>query len=279
MNKVHDTFQEVTPIQTLKSLFSKAQMNLRQFGDAKWELVAADLERDRPSMTGHGIPMRGFLSDWAGGGKGQFLDELLEHSCSLKFRRFVGGFTWKLLANVKFYSGPACVLAMAKAALTAPESFLQRGGSRLFNSADIDAISASKKHQCIEAVAMFTTAKEFLQQVGSLTKVQKTMLIGDLEVRAVMAIHGKKSRSRKTYESLHAVGQAFLHDLYALVPSTRTLEPPWKLEEKKDCSPKVSQLREFTEKGLGLVEVKKLGFTEGATVELKDGPAMMIKGK
>ncbi|CAK0896496.1 unnamed protein product, partial [Prorocentrum cordatum] len=74
---VHDTFQENTPAQTLKGMFSRAQMNMKLYdGDAKWDLIAADLERDSPSYAGQGKAMCDFIRNWAGGADGQFLDEL-----------------------------------------------------------------------------------------------------------------------------------------------------------------------------------------------------------
>eukprot|EP00959_Pyramimonas_sp_CCMP1952_P000064 1092-Pyramimonas_sp.AAC.1 len=51
-----------------------------------------------------------------------------------------------------------------------------------------------------------------------------------MQVRAVMTIHAKKARGRRHFESLDAIKQQFLLDLYNVNSAFKEVEPPWKLD-------------------------------------------------
>eukprot|EP00959_Pyramimonas_sp_CCMP1952_P326139 6826587-Pyramimonas_sp.AAC.1 len=94
---------------------------------------------------------------------------------------------------------PEYPTAVLKACLTAPDNCTTNGVANLIHSDDVKKCSDTLKPQVIEAVQYWRYAKEWINGPladSNLTRSDKLTLLGNLEVRCVMAIHNKKSRSK-----------------------------------------------------------------------------------
>eukprot|EP00959_Pyramimonas_sp_CCMP1952_P040480 846522-Pyramimonas_sp.AAC.1 len=98
--------------------------------------------------------------------------------------------------------------------ITCPDEYVQSGFGKLLNGGDVSNITEKYKQMCLDAVSMFKSAKQYLSTAPNLPKGSIAKLTSGMEVRAVMFIFSKKSRTRKTFASLGETQQALLADLY-----------------------------------------------------------------
>ena len=208
-------------------MFNVARARIQDGVDPRWDLIAADVIVDRPSMKEYAKDMCTYVKNWAGGESGQYLRDLIDFAASLEYRREVSPTTWKLLSDIKLLEGPAYVTACLKATLVAPECYLKDGLAKLLNGSDTADISGKKRQMCIEACNMFKRADEHLNSLPELDRASRVKLASDMQIRSVMMIHGKKAKGRKFFESLDAIKQQYLTDLYNLSASFKDACPPW----------------------------------------------------
>ena len=88
----------------------------------------------------------------------------------------------------------------------------------LFSAADFSSLGQTGKNRAMacEAHTLMTQATTFLQAYARLTEdVQKT-LVSTLEVRCVMFVHQKKATSRKEFQSMKEIADAFYQEALKL---------------------------------------------------------------
>ena len=121
------------------------------------------------------------------------------------------------------------------------------------------------------------SAKLYAGAIG-LNHQQRVKICGELEVRAVMHVHGKKAKGRKIFSSLAEIAQGFLTEALPLADPSKvgSVPVPWKVDAAASSSASsvasgasVSHqpMRQFDGTSMGVQDIEKLGYKVGATVE------------
>ncbi|CAK0822744.1 unnamed protein product, partial [Prorocentrum cordatum] len=267
MNKSHKATQEVTFVSTLMQIFNIAKLRTACNAEIDWDQIARDVAEDRPKLANVAHYLCKYVQNWAGGDTGHLLADLNDFWSSLTLRREVHEVTWKLMSDLSFLEGPDYVNALMKAIVTAPESFCSNGYSKLINGGDVADINGKKRIECVTACLCFEHARAYLDQISMLTQAEKVKVLGDFQIRTVCTIHGKKAKTRKNYDNIEAVKQAFLLDVSAIIGTAAmaSIRPPWEFKPKQ-VAEESTGLRQFDGKGLNMTALQQLGFGIGSKV-------------
>eukprot|EP00959_Pyramimonas_sp_CCMP1952_P059285 1238088-Pyramimonas_sp.AAC.1 len=86
-----------------------------------------------------------YVEHYSGGDPPCFLDEVAAFVKTLgENYRDVAGQTFQCLGDAPFTDGPEWITACLKASLSCPENFLRDGQSRMWTSADMQALQGGK---------------------------------------------------------------------------------------------------------------------------------------
>ncbi|CAK0864850.1 unnamed protein product, partial [Prorocentrum cordatum] len=222
----HGAHRAQSKVQTLLQVHAKALRNKQLHGDSKWELVARDIERARPFLSGQIRQMTGVAQNYSGGGQPTFLHEPKHYAKTLDTVRDVGGTTFAVLGFAKLHQVPKLVIAMMKASMRAPEQHLRGNGVRLFTSPDAAAAESGKiRTVAFDAVGERAAAHHLKTRNVTDCHVE-AKLIGDLGAKLVMHVFGKKARGRPTHASVGAIMREFVVDLKRSWPSAAGTPDP-----------------------------------------------------
>ncbi|CAK0899454.1 unnamed protein product [Prorocentrum cordatum] len=204
--------------------------------------VTTAVEKTSPHLSGHVRDMCDFVEQYSGGSDTpHFLTDLETWAKTRQVSKDVEGRRFKMLAKIPFKQGPEYVVGMLKAMVASPDAFVRGGVSRLLTSSDCDAVTTTKKAQCLRAASYIKSGKAWLESsVPELGSHQVAKLIGDFQIRLVMHVHGKKAKGWTIYKSVDEVASAMLDDVFAISPQAQWTHLPWtyipkspKADEKK----------------------------------------------
>ncbi|CAK0908594.1 unnamed protein product [Prorocentrum cordatum] len=270
-NAKHGTERQQTQIQLLCQIHQMAIANYQKHGDSRWDYIAREVNKV-PSAKGIAIDLCAYVRQWSGGSTAPFLAELKEFASSLTVRREIKGPVWRALASLEFSQGAEYVTSCVKAMMCSPDHFTRDGESTLLASSDIQTIIGKNKVKCIEAACMARAAAAFVKAFPEIPKSDRVKLVASMETRAVMSIHGKKSRCRQHYDTLKGVQVMFLQELYQLHPSARSMDPPFSVDgasrvQAMDSNASASGMREFAGASISVDGAKAMGYTVGCILK------------
>ncbi|CAK0817738.1 unnamed protein product, partial [Prorocentrum cordatum] len=263
LNAVHGAERQKTQIQALMAIHSKAVQNYKRTGSYRWSAIAKQMERSNPHLDYGAAALR------------------LRRSVE----RTVSSQTVKFLADLEYASGPEWPLAILKASLVAPDSYVDNGASKLVSSSDIGSVHGSNKASVAKFVTMCRAAKKWVADLLRRDDVCEracdlNKALGDFEVRSVMTILGKKARSRLSFNTIDEVGSEFIATVLAASPTVGKVAPPWdyvqaapKASASKAASKTEAAMGTFVQGQLDKDTIAQQGFevgreVDGATVKL-----------
>ena len=216
-----------------------------------------------------------FTSMWPEG-----LKEAEIFAKSLKVRREPEDGQLALLAKAQLRRAPRWPIMCLKALMSAPECFCKwHGQARLFTSSDTIYMETKLMPQILEATGIVDKARSWLDTDKENHTIVTANLLGDMEVRLVMHVHGfaKRVKSRTQFKSLEAIGQQFAFDVEKAGGDMK--RSPWKPHNshggaaesanraaKDSRIPKLDKDRSINSGELSVM----FGMDLGSTVQLKD---------
>eukprot|EP00959_Pyramimonas_sp_CCMP1952_P137277 2872766-Pyramimonas_sp.AAC.1 len=275
LNAVHGAERQKTQIQALMAIHSKAVQNYKRTGSYRWSAIAKQMERSNPHLETMVQPLCDFAARWSGGEDSPCIIDLNNWSKTLTSRRTVSGQTIKFLADLECASGPEWPLAILKASLVAPDSYVDNGASKLVSSSDIGSVHGSNKASVAKFVTMCRAAKKWVADLLRRDDVcvracDLNRALGDFEVRSVMTILGKKARSRRSFNTIDEVGSEFIATVLAASPTVGKVAPPWdyvqaapKASASKAASKTEAAMRTFVQGQLDKDTIAQQGFEVG----------------
>ena len=112
--------------------------------------------------------------------------------------------------------------------MTCPKNFVKSDGARLLNGDDVKDMTGNKRAACCHAAECIRLGRSWLSKGGSgLTRGDHVKLLTEMEVRFVVTIHSKRSKTRQSFDNVEQVKQQFLEDIYAKMPEAQLIPPPW----------------------------------------------------
>eukprot|EP00959_Pyramimonas_sp_CCMP1952_P279530 5844216-Pyramimonas_sp.AAC.1 len=159
--------------------------------------------------------MCSFVQKWSGGEDGRFLNEIVDYAkCIGDQRRDISPKTFAALAQAQLASAPRWVIACLKAGLVAPDSFCKDGVSNLVTATDLSELqhTGTKHLRVMECSVFFDQVDEFLKTIQGLPPATATKVSGDLHVRCVMMVMGKRAKGRKVYGTLDDIKAKFMEE-------------------------------------------------------------------
>ena len=223
-NAGHGIAKEHTKTQVLIQIHQKASHNYMSTGEYHWDKVAAAIERTHIPLQGQVKEMAAYVAQWSGGVVPVFLEELDAFAKALPHRKDISPQSLGLLAQVQLAQCPEYITSCVMAMLAAPASFTVNGVSTLLTGADVHAIAEKHKKACIEATKLIRQARRWTASAG-MSEGDIIKVMGDMQVRMVMHIHGKKVRGRKTYKSLEEIASHLVQDACQVADLTRASLP------------------------------------------------------
>ena len=174
-----------------------------------------------------------FVQAWSGGVEGKILNELEAYKRVLQVKRKISPSDLKALAGVDLIHAPRYVPTLVKAMLNAPRSMVNDGVAHVFSPQDLHSLSSNGKnrHHVVDAHSMMNSASTFARAYSQLSEPEIVKLTSELEIRAVMHVHGKKTDTRASYPSLLHIARHFYDDLKPNDPRV----PAWPLLAALDC--------------------------------------------
>ncbi|CAK0822454.1 unnamed protein product, partial [Prorocentrum cordatum] len=283
----HGSERVQSKVQTLKQISKMALNNIKKLGAAKWEAVTRVVERARPFLKGSVGHMCTYVEHYSGGDPPCFLDEVAAFVKTLgENYRDVAGQTFQCLGDAPFTDGPEWITACLKASLSCPENFLRDGQSRMWTSADMQALQGGEvRLQAIAGVAQHRACKAFLLQTCGMAHPSKqhavAKLLGDLDVRMVMMVHNKRARTRRSFSSMAEIAAEFMKDLIEIDPAVSQFDPPVEISKLEVEKKERDGIKQYDNGVLCNNIMDGLGFEVGSKVMLKasesdDGAVMVI---
>ena len=223
-----------------------------------------------------------FAAAWSGGDGAPALVEAEAYAKSLKVRREPEDGQLATLAKAQLKRAPRWPIACLKTLLQAPDRFCRRKGeAAMFTGADVGLMEGNMKSQIIVATALMEQARQWVGSDIQKLPVLTQRLLGDMDVRLVMHVHGfaKRVRTRKQYPSLEAIAQDFAKDVEDVGGDLSHC--PWELPAAESAPSaasaqplgKVNSIVEFGADGsLDIAQLQSVfGMELGTTVALKTG--------
>eukprot|EP00959_Pyramimonas_sp_CCMP1952_P399518 8370805-Pyramimonas_sp.AAC.1 len=91
-----------------------------------------------------------------------------------------------------------------------------------------------------------------------------------MEVRLAMMVLGKKAKTKVDYTTYDDIGCAFVNELIERLPHAANVMSPWQRAPRSQQNVD-SSIRQFTVGGgIGISELKKVGFVAKARIRKKD---------
>ena len=149
----------------------------------------------------------------------------------------------------------------------------------MFSSTDVKAME-TKMSEILKATALMEKAREWLGPAMQAVPALSQKLIGDMDVRLVMHVHGfaKKVKTRVQYPSLEAIAHEFVREVgknggdLSTSPWKLPAAPPAASAQKEPGSINTDTIARFAADGsLDVGQLKSVfGFELGITVQLKE---------
>ena len=212
-NQTHDVHSKETKVQFMMSLNQLFVAQKRKLAaksaasappgasappaaSATWESVVQEMQVMKPHFADTAKEGAAFASAWSGGDDSSGLVEVENFAKTLKVRREPEDGQLGILARATLARAPAWPLACLKAILQAPELFVhRRGEARMFTSADVKLMETKLMPQILEAVALMNKARAWFGADMVLQPALTAKLIGEMDVRFVMHVHGFAKKS------------------------------------------------------------------------------------
>ena len=151
------------------------------------------------------------------------------------------------LAEVPCSQAPRYIIAVLKAAMTAPDRWVIGGKSRLMTAQDLASIASKSKEQVTKAAQIIETASALLDKAGIADRAASALALGTLEVRLVMFVHQKSAPGRRVFKTMTEVAVAFDDELskdLELGSHMKSVKCPWfAMELAKDAKPSLQKMR------------------------------------
>ena len=155
-----------------------------------------------------------FAAAWSGGDDSPGLNEAETYAKSLKVRKEPGDGQLGILAIAQLKRAPKWPIACLKTLLQAPEQFCRRKGEAwMFTSAHVKQMETSLLPQITEACKIMDKAREWLGPDLLRRPYLAHKLMGDMDDRLVMHVHGFEKNAGTLYPSLEAIVQQFVKDV------------------------------------------------------------------
>ncbi len=261
-------------------------------GDYNWEEVAKRIEQQSPHLSGQVLDMCTFVAKYSGGTSvPTFLRELDRWSKTQVVRSDVASTTWRQLGGVDLTHFPETVIAMTKAALSSPSNYVRNGVSVLLTGQDVTNFATKWKASTITLSTMTKMARSFYNLTvkdtqGNIKKEYKEVTeanfertLGEMQIRAVLSISGKKGARRVYYSTLKDIQYVFWQEMMELCPNLKQsnvecpfgeLTPPAKGKAAGKGKSAASIMINYNANGsIAHSTLEELGFVTGATIELK----------
>jgi len=267
-NKGHGTERENTRMALLLKAHKEImQAGLEMEGEQWHKLVKGMAQKMRVPET-ESRDLCNFVLKWSGGQTPIYLQEMERFSKHLALKRVdIPANIFGALAKLKLSESPQYIVAVCEAMLTSPDQFVRGGFSTLMTTTDIAAITGKTLQPAVTAAADYMKRARVWMEGRKFTPETKTKKLGDLDVKCVMHVHGKRVRTRKQYESLSSLAVAWQADV--MEGADIETEPPFPELDSDDEEAKAgpSGLLEFSATGITMGTLTHLGFITGATVK------------
>ena len=272
-------------VEIMLHMHEQMQDSLANGKDPDWKAIQAAAGNSLPPCAPYISTLAMYVQSNAGGVSGELLTELSLHQKTFACNkggpsRAMGSEFMHNLAKLNFGNAerlPYIQNAAIKANMLAPPHKIVDGFCRLLTPAQIASLSSKdNRAKCIEAENVMSSARDLCKNSPSLSKMQSTQLIGQLDVRIILHIlkKGKEGPEGKEFKSLANIAEAFVTDLSAGLGYEIT--SPWAAasstpaKESNDAEASTKQLPDTVEQMKSKMhQAKKLGFVVDAVVAPK----------
>jgi len=216
-----------------------------------------------------------FVLAWSGGASGVVLDQLETYERSLAEKRTIQLADWKRMSETTLVEAPLFIPAMVKCALSSPQDATHNGSCVMFGASDYASLAPQGRNRkkAAEAQALMHSAREYLEAYfgHELGEAFKTKVLATLEVRCVMFVLGKTSRTRRILKSLQDIARAFADEIKVqrapiAIPHFQYIDAELE-EETSTPGASVPKLQELDLEGLVPDQLlKERGFDVGVIV-------------
>ena len=156
-----------------------------------WAQVVQELESMKPHFAVCAKEAAEFAAAWSGGDDSPGLNEAESYAKSLKVRKEPELGQLGTLAKAQLKRAPKWPIACLKTLLQAPELFCKRKGeASMFTNADVKLMETSLTPQILEACNLMEKARAWLGPDLEAMPALTQKLVGDMDVRLVMHVHG-----------------------------------------------------------------------------------------
>ena len=264
-NAKHDSFRKETAMQAMFNIHARA-VACGAESDEDYSRIA------RLAARGHSAEFATAIShyceyvrQYSGGKDGALLKELDDFGKTLTVSRAVPSEFFSQLAKVNLPQAPMYVVALVKATQSCPDKYVGAGGARLFGQGDLASLATKNKAHALRAHEMQRQARCLVADMGVQSTPAAQRIVGNMDVRLTMHIHGKTAANRKTFSSLTAIGVACYEELVAKFGDKATAVPsPWTTVELASAS--TARAGGRTSAGKGLRELSASGDIPEATI-------------
>ena len=280
-NANHGIHRVTTVLQSCKRVHDLYCSQVRAGQPTDWEKIIKVASYGMPpEYAQDAIMFCDFVQKWSGGAEGKILSELEAYERVLQVKRKIAASDLKALASVDLIDAPRYVPTLVKALLNAPQSMVNDGVAHVFSPQDFHSLSPSGKnrHHAVDAHSMMNSASTFARAYSRLSEPEIVKLTSELEIRAVMHVHGKKTDTRASYPSLLHIAKHFYDDLKSKDPRV----PAWPLLAALDCDARKGPsssgaVREVSLSGdISESALSDRGFKVGEAVVSKSGEEYII---
>ena len=235
-NQSHDVHSKETKVQLMLALnqLFMSQKRLKPDGSASsaasapWERVVKDMISMKPQFADCAAEAAKFASAWSGGDGSPALLEVEAYAKQLKTRREPENGQLGFLAGAVMQRAPKWPIACLKALLAVPDKYLsKKGEAKLFCGADIKLMETKLQEKIKKAIDLMDKAREWFGADIDSQPAVTAKLIGQLDVRLVMFVHGFKTRV--TWESMDAICMDMAKEVRDLGGDMSKC--PWKLKD------------------------------------------------
>ena len=294
-NACNSAARRETTVQVLLAIHQKST----KFDD--WDLIRTMLARHHEWLENELVGYCKYVENFSGGKKTpKYLQELEAFGKTCDLKREISGQFFLKIGSAPLSKVPEYVTACTKAELCAPS--VQNGFAKLFIGEDIQSMSGTNASNVLAATGLMRHARNLITELneanadlnldldndGGLIRI-----IGELDIRLVMFVHKKNVQSRRKFDSLNEIMDAFCDDLEAAYPQVKGKLPksPGVRCAQKRSQPTTSSkqeqkpkkpviVREYTSAGtlqLSKEDIEKLGWKIGAEVEHTPCPNLTLK--
>ena len=227
-NAKHDSFRKETAMQAMFNIHSRAVACVAET-DADYNRIARIAARGHSAEFATAVRHYcDYVRQYSGGKDGHLLKELDDFGKTLTISRDVPSEFFSQLAKVNLPQAPLYVAALVKATQSCPDKYVGAGGARLFGQGDLASLQGKNKEHALRAHAVQKQARVLVADMGVASEPATKRIIGNLDVRLTMHIHGKTAPNRRAFTSLAEIGVECYQELVAQFgDKARATPSPW----------------------------------------------------